>query len=233
MSKNDYLNRVMQHLNRVMQHLNNAQFYERLPDDPTQQFSEEVTESLAGMLERGVLDRDTFAYLRPITVKTSRFYILPRIHKAGSPGRPIVSSCEAPTENISKFVDYHLGPLVSKIPSYIKDTTDFLLKLREISNLPPEKYFSELDGTSLYTNIPHEEEMEAWRGLLDTREILAPPPPHERCHQPDSLVIIEEQLQVQRRVLSTEAANGNGYWNGSVLRGCVYGQTRERPITTG
>ena len=41
------------------------------------------------------------------------------------------------TEGISKFVDHHLGPLVKKTPSYVKDTNDFLSKLHEIC-VPPE-----------------------------------------------------------------------------------------------
>ena len=34
-----------------------------------------------------------------------------------------------------QFIDYHLNPLVRKIPSYMKDTTDFLLKLQDFDNL--------------------------------------------------------------------------------------------------
>ena len=105
MSSDDYLT-------RVMKHLNNTQFYEKLPDDPTEQFSEEITKYLSGMFERNVLDRGTFEFLRPKGIRTSRFYILPKLHKPGIPGGPIVSSCGAPTEEILKFVDYHLNPLV-------------------------------------------------------------------------------------------------------------------------
>ena len=44
MSKDDYLA-------RVMSHLNNTQFYEKLAEDPTEQFSKEVTNYLSGMFE--------------------------------------------------------------------------------------------------------------------------------------------------------------------------------------
>ncbi len=53
----------------------------------------------------------------------------------------IVSSCGAPTERISEYVDYHLQPLVAKVPSYLKDTTDFLQKL---PSLQPGKDGSDL-----------------------------------------------------------------------------------------
>ena len=51
---------------------------------------------------------------------SGRFYILPKIHKKGNPGRPIVSSnSHCQTERISKVVDYHINPLVSTLDSHI------------------------------------------------------------------------------------------------------------------
>ena len=155
MSKDNYLI-------RVMSHLNNTQFCEKLSEDPTERFSEEITSSLREMHERRVINRDTFEFLRPKKARTARFYIVPKIHKDGIPGRPIVSSCGAPTENISLFVNYYLSPLV-RIPSCIKDTNDFLLKLQDIRNLPTGSLLVTLDVTSLYTNIPHEEGLDACR----------------------------------------------------------------------
>ena len=59
----------------------------------------------------------------------------------------------SPTEGISHFVDYHLAPLVKNIPSYIKDTTDFLNKLRTISNVPSGTLLATLDVKSSYLFI--------------------------------------------------------------------------------
>ena len=117
------------HLKKVMDHLNNTLFCEKLEDDFTERFSEEIMTDLAGMTEREILDGGTFDFLWPRNARTSRFYILPKIYNKDILGRPIVSSCGAPTEKISSFVDYHLRPLVKKIPSYIKDINDFLVKL--------------------------------------------------------------------------------------------------------
>ena len=84
-----------------MDHLNNTLFYEKLQDDPTERFLVEIMTVLAGMTEREILGRDTFDFLQPRNARTSRFYILPKIHQKDIPGRPIVSSGGAPTENIS------------------------------------------------------------------------------------------------------------------------------------
>ncbi len=111
----------------------------------------------------------TSIHVAPKNPRTARFYHLPKIHKAGHPGRPIVSSCGAPTERISEFVDHHLKPLVQQTPSYIRDTTDFLQKLSGIGSLPPNCILATLDVSSLYTNIPHQEGIQACRDALNRR----------------------------------------------------------------
>ena len=70
-----------------------------------------------------IIDDHTKRFLLQTDPKPGRFYILPKIHKQGNPGRPIVSSNSHPTERISQFVDYHLKPLVQTTQSFIKDTT--------------------------------------------------------------------------------------------------------------
>ena len=111
----------------------------------------------------------TKKYLIQSDPKPGRFYILPKIHKTGNSGRPIVSSNSHPTERISDFVDYHLQPLVSKLPSYVKDTNDFLNKLTLINNLPNNTLLVTLDVSSLYTNIPHNDGIYACYHYLNTR----------------------------------------------------------------
>ena len=131
--------------------------------------AEEITSVLYNMTDKHVISKEIFNYLWPQKPRTSQFCIPPKIHKDGTPGRPIVSSCGAPTEKISQIVDFILKPLVEKMPSYIKDTTDFLLKLRSVGNVPPGSLLVTLDVRSLYTNIPHDEGVEACRELLNTR----------------------------------------------------------------
>lgn len=72
-------------------------------------------------------------------------------------------------------MDYHLRPLVERIPSYIKDTTHFLNKLKTLTSLPTNVLLITLDVKSLYTNIPHEEGIIACTTALQTRNIEYPP----------------------------------------------------------
>ena len=90
------------------------------------------------------------------------------MHKTGNPGRPIVSSNSHPTEHIPQFFDYHINPLVSTLGSHVKDATDFINKLSDLGNLPNDVILVTLDVSSLYTNIPHNQGIDARRNL-DTR----------------------------------------------------------------
>ena len=90
-----------------MSNLENENFYWRLDEDPTEWFAEEVPSLLLYMTDKHAISNEIFNYLRPKKPWTSRFYILSKIHKDDIPGRPIVSSCRAPTENLSRFSIQH------------------------------------------------------------------------------------------------------------------------------
>ena len=55
-----------------------------------------------------------------------------------------------------------------KLPSYIKDRTHFLRKLDDLKELPRRSLLVTLDVSSLYTNIPHKEGIEACRKALNS-----------------------------------------------------------------
>ena len=106
---------------------------------------------------------------------TARFYLLPKIQKPGNPGRPIVASNGAPTENISRFTDFFLWPSVTHFPSLIWYSTNFINKLRRLPQLPPGCLLVALDVSLLYTNSSHEEGITACEEVLNHREEQEPP----------------------------------------------------------
>ena len=54
--------------------------------------------------------------------QASKFYLLPKIHKPGNPGRLVVSACNCPTELIATYLDATSTPLVKSLPSFVNDT---------------------------------------------------------------------------------------------------------------
>ena len=73
------------------------------------------------------------------------------------------SSVNSHTNTFSKYVDFHLQPIVKNIFSYVRDTTDFLQKLNKVKNIPNNFLLVTLDVKSLYTNIPNNESIKAVR----------------------------------------------------------------------
>ena len=85
------------------------------------------------------------------------------------PGRPILSTNDAPTERISEFVDHFLQPFIPTMKSYVKNTTDFVNKIESVGRVPEGTLLVTLDIVSLYTNIPHLEGLGTIQRLLNAR----------------------------------------------------------------
>ena len=67
----------------------------------------------------------------------------------------MISSACCDSSKISEYVDYHLQPIVQEIPSYIKETSDFLRKLKSTTEVPENFYLVTLDVKSLDTSTPN------------------------------------------------------------------------------
>ena len=81
--------------------------------------------------------------------RTPKFYLRPKILKKGNPGRPVVSSVNCHTSNISSYADYHLQSIVKEILSYAKGTTDFIQKHNnQIEEILEDSLFITLDVKS-------------------------------------------------------------------------------------
>ena len=105
--------------------------------------------------------------LKITSAQIPRLYIQPKIHKQSNPERPVISSVNCQTSNISKYVDYHLQPIVQQIPSYIQDTSDFLRKINRIEKIPDISYLVSLNVRSLYTSILNSEGIKAVKTSLE------------------------------------------------------------------
>ena len=127
---------------------------------------------IAKITKRGDLNRNNLDHFLIKDRKFSRLYLLPKIHKRSHnvSGRPVRSNSGYYTENTSSFLDHHLQPLAQAVKSYIKDTNEFLKKLRSLPKLPDGIILCTMDVVGLYPNIPHEEGLSALRKRLETRK---------------------------------------------------------------
>ena len=150
-----------------MRQLDDPDVYVLLDHDPTEEMIMKVNLKVQECFNKGNIDEKTRDYLMASEdARAGRFYLIPKLHKQGCPGRPVVSRCSSPREKISEFVDHHLRPLVVEMSSHIKDTNDFLHKLDGIGHLPEGAILCTIDVVGLYPHIPHSEGLAVIRDAL-------------------------------------------------------------------
>ena len=151
------------YLREASKQLASTNHYNHILMNPIPELITRIQQFVQNNHKLGQFDYTTFKFLMPPTpTKTPTLYLLPKIHKAGNPVRPIISGCDDPTVRLSKFADHFLKPLVSNIPSFVKDSTDFLRRIFKLNhNLPTDIILLTIDVRSLYTNILHDEGIDA------------------------------------------------------------------------
>ena len=162
------------------QQLQNKSFYVKVEDDPTAPMIDDIAIVIKGMTNKEYLSNNENKFLSE-NLKSPRmpiFYGLSKIHKIFDkfpPLRPIVSQVNYITYSISKYVDSFLKYQAQNCKSYIRDTKDFLNKLKGIGKLPEGAILVTMDVASLYTNISHNEGAQACYEKLETRKIKRVP----------------------------------------------------------
>ena len=120
---------VTDYIEKAGRQWNSKEHYHQLSKDQTAENNETVDNVIERFQKENLITKSVAEGLKTTLPRTPRFYIQPKIHKQGNPGRPVISSVNCHTSNISKYVDYHLQPIVQQIPSYIQGTSDFLRKI--------------------------------------------------------------------------------------------------------
>lgn len=97
---------------------------------------------------------NTYNFFNCINGQAPKFYELPKIHKPGSPLRPITAFYSNPIYNISKYISNVLQNSLNKQSThYIKDSWTFKNKIDCFKFIPDNFTIFSLDVTSMYTNI--------------------------------------------------------------------------------
>lgn len=146
----------------ALRQLNNPKYYRPLAAPIYLDNVPIIREIFRDAARSGLINSKQLEYLTgPLQPRHRVFYILPKIHKASHTwpqpqlmpeGRPIVSDVNSESYRACEFIDYYINPLSTSHPSYIKNTYDFVNKIR---NLPThqDSFIVTGDVTALYTNM--------------------------------------------------------------------------------
>lgn len=147
--------------NEGLRQLLNPHYYEEIQRPLANETVPKINNILLTLLKSGFISTKQFNFLQATHPKQQRpFYLLPKIHKPRSKwpnwnmpeGRPIVSDCGSETYHICDFIDFFLKPIATKQFSYLKDTYDFVSKVRNLV-IPKDAFLVTGDVSALYTNM--------------------------------------------------------------------------------
>ena len=110
--------------------LNHPKNYKVLVQDPKTINNDLVNQTIRFTKEL-LIDKNIANGLKNPSPGTPQFYISPKCHIEGNPGRPMVSSLNCHTTNISEYVDYHLQPIVKQISFHVKTPSILSIKLMQ------------------------------------------------------------------------------------------------------
>ena len=79
-----------------------------------------------------------------------------------------MSNCGNPREKVSEFLDHVLKKVIQQNGSYIKGSSDFIKKLKEIKEVANDAIMVMADEFGLYPSIRHNVGLEALRKHLMT-----------------------------------------------------------------
>ena len=151
--------------------LDDDKVYKRVTASTINDIELDISRLAGHLLNVGVITEDMYHHAVREDTKPARFYLLPKVHKRGVPGRPVISACGSATEGLSEIVDYFLQPYIPAIPSHIKDTSDFIHKINAIGSIPAGALLVTIDVVALYPSIPHSDGLRALREFLTERHL--------------------------------------------------------------
>ncbi|CAC5402835.1 unnamed protein product [Mytilus coruscus] len=145
---------------KVEKELNNNDTYKATYKNLTQK--NENKKLVENLYKREIIDKDMKKYLLPKGTCPGKVQANPKIVQKKS------------SEKIAEIVENELSENVRNLPTYIKDTTDFLNKLNAVQRpLPDNAIMFCLDVTKLYPSVPRKEAREACKTASENRSDIS------------------------------------------------------------
>jgi hypothetical protein len=144
--------------NKMLEILKDTDKFTKLKDTDTfadiTSLERKVRTTLKLLKKHNKLDPILYRKIYPSGSRPSLLYGLPKVHKKGTPLRPIMSAVGSPVHGLAQYMVPILAPLTTN--QYT--VSNSLLFADEIRELHPEKlHLASYDISSLFTNVPLQE----------------------------------------------------------------------------
>ena len=106
--------------------------------------------------------------IRRLQIWKRCIYYLKRLFNVS--GRPVTSNCGLPREKVLEFLKSHLKGIMQESWSYIKDSGDFINKMKNLKDILQDTLLVMADAVGLYPSILNEAGLKALKEALDKRD---------------------------------------------------------------
>ena len=126
-----------------------------------------VKKVVSRIYNRGYIPKEMHQYLVPRYSGPGKLKGIPILYKEKAPLRTIASGLNTATE---RKAEHESNEFVESSPSFLRETTDFILKMRNIPEpLAENSVLFCFDVQKLYPSIPKIERLDAYREALERR----------------------------------------------------------------
>ena len=150
--------------------LEDKKTYEQLPSDPTVNYKRKLVAILADLKKSGKITEAKYKQLNPTAENVPRLYCTPKIHKPGTPLRPIVDYTNTIGYNTSRWLADILGGLVGNTIHHVQNSKQLAKELEKVV-LEEDDILNSHDVVSLFTNTPVEKVLEIVEQRLEREDI--------------------------------------------------------------
>jgi len=144
-----------EYVQKLQGEMSDSAIYEEVPGDRTRTVQNRMKKVVDTLYKKGSIDSDLRSYMMGYEGTSDELQGNPKLHKPDMPLRTIVNDRNQPTEKVAKIVTDEVREYVTSLPSYIRNTTDFLNKIKNIPQPRPEgTLIFRLDVKALYPSVP-------------------------------------------------------------------------------
>ena len=140
----------------VEQELDKPERYRKLRTDIIKQSRAALNKKLAELKFKNLITKEEHSSLKPSVPKTPKARPILKIHKDPLKIRLIINTQNSPIYKIAKKISKELRPLIRSGKSYIKDTQQFVDKIR-IAKLEEDETMISFDIPDMYPSLPKQD----------------------------------------------------------------------------
>ncbi|XP_077511008.1 uncharacterized protein LOC144121592 [Amblyomma americanum] len=142
--------------------------YTKINRDPTRKIEAELQKLLADVFKYVPPSDGQYIYNKLLCHNGAApaIYGVPKVHKKGTPLRPIVDFTRSPLNKLSGYLHRVLAPLAGKTATHVRNASDFVEKLKNVP-IDDTQVMASFDVKSLFTSVPVDFAVECCKKALN------------------------------------------------------------------